>query len=161
VFGEEEISDAQGVLTNWERLKAEERAESGKSDASALDGVALALPALSQAMEYLNRAARVGFDWPDVSGPLEKLVEELTEFAGASGASEREDEFGDVLFVVVNIADHLGINAEQALRVANQKFRRRFGQLEAIARDEGVDLKALDLPGLDSLWERAKAEETR
>ena len=103
----------------------------------------------------------MGFDWPDVEGPLEKLTEELGELARATDAAEREDEFGDVLFVVTNIADHLGIDAEQALRGANAKFRARFGIVERLAREAGTDLRSLDLAGLDALWDRAKEELAR
>ncbi|MEX1103104.1 MAG: MazG nucleotide pyrophosphohydrolase domain-containing protein, partial [Dehalococcoidia bacterium] len=124
-------------------------------------GVPATLPALAASQSIQGRARRIGFDWPDVDGPLEKLLEELQEFAHAEGPAEREDEFGDILFVVVNIADHLGIDAEQALRLANAKFRRRFGALEQIAREEAVDLRDLDLAGLDALWDRAKAQERR
>jgi uncharacterized protein YabN with tetrapyrrole methylase and pyrophosphatase domain len=99
----------------------------------------------------------VGFDWPDVAGPLEKLREEIAELAAARNAAERADELGDVLFVLVNIADHLGIDAEQALRGANEKFRNRFGQVERLSRERGTDLKDLDLAGLDALWDEAKA----
>ena len=110
----------------------------------------------SQTMQ--SRARGVGFDWPDIEGPLEKLAEELGEFARAKTDAEREDEFGDIIFVVANIADHLGIDAEQALRLANRKFRRRFMKLEELAKNERIDLKAADLDGLNRLWDAAKAD---
>jgi tetrapyrrole methylase family protein/MazG family protein len=153
VFGEGTASTADEVYQNWEALKKQE-----KPRQSILDGVPATLPALAASQAIQGRARRVGFDWPDVDGPLEKLREEIAEFAQAETASEREDEFGDILFVAVNIADHLGIDAEQALRGANQKFRSRFGAVERMAIERGLDLKALDLAGLDALWDEAKKE---
>jgi len=153
VFGEGTASTADEVYQNWEALKKQE-----KPRQSILDGVPGTLPALAASQAIQGRARRVGFDWPDVDGPLEKLREEITEFAQAETAIDREDEFGDILFVAVNIADHLGIDAEQALRGANQKFRSRFGAVERMAEERGLDLKALDLAGLDALWDEAKRE---
>ena len=154
VFGEATAANAEEVYKNWEALKQQE-----KPRASILDGVPRSLPALAASQSIQGRARRIGFDWPDIEGPLDKLREEIDEFARADGAAEREDEFGDVLFVIANIAQRLGIEAEQALRHANEKFRRRFGQVEAFAAAEGVDLHDLDLAGLDALWDRAKATE--
>jgi tetrapyrrole methylase family protein/MazG family protein len=156
VFGEGTAATAEEVYQNWEALKQQE-----KPRQSILDGVPTTLPALAASQSIQGRARRIGFDWPDVDGPLEKLREELDELARASDASEREDEFGDILFVAVNIADHLGIDAEQALRRANLKFRQRFGEVERLAVERGVDLKDLDLAGLDALWDEAKAAEHR
>ncbi len=155
VFGDTAAATAEQVYQNWEALKQQEKPRD-----SILEGVPVTLPALAASQSIQGRARRIGFDWPDIEGPLNKLVEEVREFAHAEKPVEREDEFGDILFVVVNVADHLGIDAEQALRAANAKFRRRFGRLEQIARDEGVDLRELDLAGLDRLWDRAKAQET-
>jgi tetrapyrrole methylase family protein/MazG family protein len=154
VFGEATAADAEEVYQNWEALKQQE-----KPRTSILDGVPRSLPALAASQSIQGRARRIGFDWPDIEGPLEKLREEIDEFAHAEGAADREDEFGDVLFVIANIAQRLGIEAEQALRHANEKFRRRFGQVEAFAAAENVDLHDLDLAGLDALWDRAKATE--
>ena len=154
VFGETTAASAEEVYKNWEALKQQE-----KPRTSILDGVPRSLPALAASQSIQGRARRIGFDWPDIEGPLDKLREEIDEFARAEGAAEREDEFGDVLFVIANIAQRLGIEAEQALRHANDKFRRRFGQVEAFAAAEGVDLHDLDLTGLDALWDRAKAIE--
>ena len=153
VFGDVAADSAEQVYQNWEKLKQQE-----KPRESILEGVPATLPALAASQSIQGRARRVGFDWPDIEGPLEKLSEELGELARASNASEREDEFGDVLFVVTNIADHLGIDAEQALRGANAKFRKRFGIVERLAREDGTDLKELDLAALDALWDRAKQE---
>lgn len=156
VFGDATAASADEVYQNWEQLKKAE-----KTRESILDGVPSTLPALAASQSIQGRARRVGFDWPDIDGPLEKLREEITEFAHATSPADRADEFGDILFVLVNIADHLGIEAEQALRGANAKFRRRFGQVERLAAERGLDLKDLDLPGLDALWDEAKAGESR
>jgi len=153
VFGETEARTSEEVYRNWEALKQAEKPQS-----SILEGIPASLPSLAASQSIQGRARRIGFDWPDIEGPLEKLVEEVGEFARAQNAGEREDEFGDVLFVIANIAQRLGIDAEQALRGANDKFRRRFGRLEVIASGEGLDLHAMDLPSLDALWDRAKAE---
>ena len=153
VFGDTAAASAEQVYQNWEKLKQQEKPRD-----SILEGVPVTLPALAASQSIQGRARRVGFDWPDVEGPLEKLREELGELARAADAAEREDEFGDVLFVMTNIADHLGIDAEQALRGANAKFRARFGIVERLAREAGSDLRSLDLAGLDALWDRAKEE---
>jgi tetrapyrrole methylase family protein/MazG family protein len=152
VFGEVEIRDAEGVLVNWERLKAAERAENGKADSSALDGVALTLPALSQAMEYLKRAARVGFDWPDVQGAITKLEEELAEVYQAETLAERNLEIGDLLFTVANLARWYEVDPESALREANQRFRKRFAFLERTAQEQGRSLSDLSLEEMLDLW---------
>jgi len=154
VFGDTSAATAEEVYQNWEALKQQE-----KPRQSILEGVPSTLPALAASQTIQGRARRVGFDWPDVEGPLEKLREEIGELARAGAAAEREDEFGDILFVAVNIADHLGIDAEQALRGANQKFRRRFGAVERMANERGIDLRSLDLAGLDALWDEAKGED--
>lgn len=156
VFSDGTASTASEVEEKWEELKKVEKARD-----SVLDGVPLNLPALAASQSIQGRARKVGFDWPDIEGPLEKLREELGEFARANDAAEREDEFGDIVFVLVNIADHLGIDAEQALRGANAKFRRRFGLVEHLAAGRGLDMKQLSLAELDVLWDEAKASETR
>lgn len=156
VFGEGTAATAEEVYQNWEALKQQE-----KPRQSILDGVPATLPALAASQSIQGRARRIGFDWPTIEGPLEKLREEIDELARTNGTTEREDEFGDILFVAVNIADHLGIDAEQALRGANQKFRRRFAEVERLATERGIDLKDLDLAGLDALWDEAKAAEQR
>jgi tetrapyrrole methylase family protein/MazG family protein len=154
VFGEATAKTAEEVWQSWETLKKAE-----KPRTSILEGVPPSLPALAASQSIQGRARRVGFDWPDIEGPLEKLIEEVHEFAHAKDEGDREDEFGDILFVLANIAQRLGVDAEQALRRANAKFRRRFGAVEEIARNRNVDLKDLDLDGLDALWDEAKAAE--
>ncbi len=154
VFGDASAKSAEEVWRSWDALKKAE-----KPEASVLGGVPATLPALAASQAIQGRARRIGFDWPDVEGPLEKLAEEIREFADAEGPADREDEFGDILFVLANIAQRLGVDAEQALRRANEKFRRRFGVVEELAAARGLDLNALDLAGLDSLWNEAKAAE--
>ena len=126
---------------------------------SALARVSSALPALARAQELQSRAAEVGFDWPTTQGILAKISEEIGELEAAVDAAEREDELGDVLFSLVNLARHLGVSAEQALESSNRKFTRRFQAIEAACRDRGVQPKDLSLEELDDLWEQAKRAE--
>ena len=136
----------------WEALKAEER--SGSEDRSALAGVALALPALKRAEKVQRRAARTGFDWPDLSGPRAKIDEELAEIEAAANDEERSAELGDLLFSVVNYARHLDIDPEAALRGAVARFERRFRKLEEIAHKP---LSDMNIDDLELLWQQAKA----
>lgn len=135
----------------WESLKAAER--SGSEDRSALAGVALALPALLRAEKLQKRAARTGFDWPDAEGPAAKVEEELTEVRMATTADDRVDEIGDLLFAVVNLARYLRIDPESALRQANNKFEKRFRQMESVS---GEGFPALSLDEKEKLWIMAK-----
>jgi nucleoside triphosphate diphosphatase len=135
----------------WEQIKAEERA--GSEDQSALADVALALPALERAAKLQKRAARTGFDWPDASGPRSKILEELDELGGAGTADEREEELGDLLFAVVNLARFLKIEPEQALRKANKKFERRFRFIE-----KAPGFSKLSLDEKEALWTTAKRQ---
>ena len=151
VFGDLTVSGAEEVYQNWDALKQREKARD-----SVLEGVPETLPALAAAQSMQGRARRTGFDWPTMDGPLEKLNQELREFAEAKTASDQEDEFGDILFVVTLIAERLGIDAEQALRRANTKFRSRFGRLEGFVREAGLDLKGVSPAERLALWERAK-----
>ncbi len=132
---------------DWETLKAAERAD----DLSALDGVALALPALMRAEKLQKRAARTGFDWPDPTGPRAKIDEELAEIEGATSPEDRIEEVGDLLFSVVNYARHLGVDPEVALRVANAKFEGRFRAIETAPGFVDLPLDAKEL-----LWRQAK-----
>ncbi|MCC2976047.1 nucleoside triphosphate pyrophosphohydrolase [Sphingomonas sp. PL-96] len=138
----------------WETIKAAERSAKPEHD-GALAGVALSLPALSRAEKLQKRAARVGFDWPDPSGPRAKIDEELLEIESASDA-ERAEEVGDLLFAVVNWARHLGVDPEAALRAANVKFERRFAAMEASA---GEQFAGMSLDEKEALWGSAKAAE--
>ncbi|WP_230480935.1 nucleoside triphosphate pyrophosphohydrolase [Sphingomonas sp. Leaf21] len=141
---------AEGGHHLWEQIKAEER--QAKAADGTLDGVALGLPALLRAEKLQNRAARVGFDWPDTAGPRAKIDEELAEIADATPET-LEEEFGDLLFAVVNFARHHGIDAERALRNGNRKFERRFRAMEQQAGDA---FAALDLAAKEDLWQAVK-----
>lgn len=156
VFGESAVQGVKGVLQNWERLKEKERAEKGKQQASLLDGVNVALPALLQAEAYQKRAARVGFDWPDIQGVLDKLEEELREVHQATDGPERASEIGDLLFAVVNLARWYKVDPESALRECNARFRQRFGHIEAAARSRGKSVADLSLDEMEVLWQEAK-----
>jgi ATP diphosphatase len=153
IFGSED-----GVMdpARWEDLKAAERAESGST--SAMDGVAKALPALMRSEKLQKRAARVGFEWHDLAGPRNKLLEELDELEAASD-EERLVEAGDVLFVAVNIIRRYGIDAEEALKAANSKFERRFRAMEVLAQSDGNDFAALSLEEQEEYWQRVKLDE--
>ena len=155
IFGEA-IDDGQGQTRRWESLKAAERAAKGAT--SALDGVAQALPALMRAEKLQKRAARVGFDWPDPTGPAEKLCEEMAELAEADEAS-RKEEAGDLLFAAVNLVRAHGIAAEDALCAANAKFEARFRAMENLAATRGLDFASLSLDELETLWQAVKVSE--
>ena len=156
VFADVQLQDVQGVLKNWERLKAEERAANGKTEAGLLDSVALALPALVQAEQYQQRVARVGFDWPDLQGVLDKLEEELREVHQAEDGEERAAEVGDLLFAVVNLARWYKVDSESALREANARFRKRFSYIEKAARQQGRAVSDLSPDEMEALWQEAK-----
>jgi tetrapyrrole methylase family protein/MazG family protein len=159
VFGDASVRDAEEVKVNWQRIKQDERAGEAADLRSILSGVSLSMPALAYSQAVQERAAQVGFDWPRMDGVLDKLVEELGELRAATDESQREEEFGDLLFVVTNVARWLKIDAEAALRAANRKFRRRFSAVEELAHARGVDLATLGLEGLDRLWNEVKAAE--
>ncbi|MDB2407070.1 nucleoside triphosphate pyrophosphohydrolase [Jannaschia sp.] len=147
---------AEQQVQDWEAAKARER--SGR----VLDGVALSLPALLRAVKLQNRAARVGFDWPETGMVLDKLREEAAELVEARdhlSAEEMAEEMGDMLFVMANLARHLGIEPEGALRAANAKFERRFGAIENALADDGRSPADSDLGEMDALWDAAKAAE--
>jgi len=163
VFGAASVDSAAAQTEAWERIKAEER--TGRGPAGVLDDVPIGLPALTRASKLGRRASRVGFDWPDAAGPRRKVDEELAELdAAVAGAEEREAveaEFGDLLFAIVNYARHLGIDPESALRRGNEKFIRRFRQVEAHAAGSGVALEEAGIDQLDRWWEDAKRWERR
>lgn len=159
VFGEVDAKDTETVLRNWERIK---QGEHKAPKASALDGVPEALPALLKAQRTQHKAAKVGFDWQDAEGPEAKIVEELAELKAAVAAGQPEavaDEYGDVLFSMVNLARHIGVDAESALRAATAKFAKRFRAVEARVKAAGKDMKAMSLSELDAVWDAVKAEE--
>lgn len=162
VFGAAVVESAAAQRRAWEEVKAAERA--GKAaDPSVLADLPLALPALSRAEKLQSRAARIGFDWPEPAPILAKIEEELAEvrdsLAAGRGKAELEEEIGDLLFAVVNLARRLEVDAEAALRAANAKFERRFREVEARARAAGGDPARLDLAALDALWEEVKRQE--
>lgn len=157
VFGDVKVSGAAEVTVNWEEIKREERNHADHR--SMLDGVPKTLPALSQAQDYQNRVARVGFDWPDIEGVRRKIAEELRELEQAQTPEEREGEMGDLLFAAVNLARWLGIDAESALRRANARFARRFAEMERRCAEAGRSLADLTPEEQDALWEAAKADE--
>jgi tetrapyrrole methylase family protein/MazG family protein len=169
VFGDAEVRTASDVNRQWERIKADERAGAAEAEADgaepaaepkgALDGVSRILPALAASQEMQERAANIGYEWPSIEGVLDKVTEELGELASASTDAERAEEYGDLLFVLVNVARWKGIEAEGALRAANDKFRRRFRSVERQAARRGVALRDLDFEALDALWDAAKLEE--
>ena len=152
VFGAGVEGDGTAAGLGWEQIKAAERAE--RRETGALAGVALGLPALMRAEKLQKRAARVGFDWPDAEGPRVKVAEEIAELAAAPDDAARVEEFGDLLFAMVNWARHLNIDAELALRAANSKFERRFAAMEAAAGDA---FAASSLDDKEALWQAAKA----
>jgi len=162
VFSDAQVRTSSDVNRQWERIKADERA--GAEDAEtaprgALDGVSRVLPALAASQEMQERAANIGYEWPSVEGVLDKVVEELAEIREATTDAERAEEYGDLLFVLVNVARWHGIEAEAALRAANDKFRRRFATVERLAASRQVALRDLSFAELDVLWDAAKAEE--
>ena len=170
VFGDASVDDAQAQTVAWEETKRREREASGHADTSALAGIARGLPEWQRAVKLQKRAARVGFDWPDVTPVFAKLHEEIdevrAEFAAldanpddAAARDRLEDEIGDVLFVCANLARHAQVDVGAAMRRANLKFERRFRAMEALAQADGTSLAGLPLEAQDRLWDRAKAAE--
>jgi MazG family protein len=161
VFGGAAAETAGEVKQRWDEIKAAEKASKGESAGDLLSGVPRALPALVEAQKIGSKVANVGFDWPDVSGVLEKLHEELDEVDQARRLGEAhkvEEEIGDLLFVVVNLARKLDVDAEQALRKANGKFRRRFHYVEKALAEEGRALQSASLEEMEAKWLAAKAK---
>ena len=165
VFGEEQVADAAAQTEAWERHKAAERAAKAAREArvvSVLDGVSTALPALTRAPKLQRRAARVGFDWPEAVDVLDKIEEEIGELRDELRAGDMErarEEVGDLLFAVTNLARHVSIDPESALRHTNAKFERRFRGVEAKLAERGVTPREASLDEMDALWEAVKSEE--
>lgn len=159
VFGDQAADSTAERERIWEQAKALERSRRGGDDRSALAGVTLGLPALLRAQKLQRRSARIGFDWPDPAGPRAKVDEELAELAEAPDAGAREAEVGDLLFAVVNLARHLDVDAETALRRSNDRFERRFRAVEASLAAAGEDPGTVGLDRLDEHWRAAKAAE--
>jgi tetrapyrrole methylase family protein/MazG family protein len=158
VFGDLKLDGVEGVLANWEKLKERERSEK-KEERGLLDGIPMALPALSQAQEYQDRVARVGFDWPEVEGVLDKVKEEIEEIKNAETNFELASEIGDLFFALVNVARWKHIDAESSLRATNMKFKKRFAFVEQGAKKQTRELSALSLDEMESLWQEAKRRE--
>ena len=176
VFGDEKVGTSADAMASWARIKADEKAERaaergptlGSAPASILADVPAALPALTRAIKLQNKAAAVGFDWPSLTPVFDKMREELAELeeitltAAHSGQRDQarvEEEFGDLLFVMANVARHLELDPEAALRGANAKFTRRFGEVEAKLAAAGKTPAQSDLAEMDAFWDEAKREE--
>ncbi|WP_081275016.1 nucleoside triphosphate pyrophosphohydrolase [Xanthomonas graminis] len=166
VFGDSQVADAEQQTLNWEQIKRNERAAAGKTDDSALAGIARGLPEWQRAVKLQARAARVGFDWPQPEPVLDKVQEELEEVRAefARGAvqdnqARLQDEIGDLLFVCANLARHARVDVGAALRHANQKFERRFRAMEQLAQHDGGALDGLSLQQQEAYWQRAKRQE--
>ncbi len=160
VFGDEKIKTAAAQTENWEKLKEQERKK--KSGDGVLADVPVALPALMRAQKLQSRAARVGFDWPDVTGVLDKIKEEIGECEEAIAAKDKAhiaEEIGDLLFAVVNLARFMEGDAETSLRNANEKFSRRFGEVEQALKKQGRSMKDATLDEMEVLWQEAKEQE--
>jgi MazG family protein len=171
VFGNESASTPEEVIKNWEAIKAQEKAEKLKNGTperrSLLEGIPSKLPAIHEAHQIASRAARVGFDWPDIDGVFEKLQEEVVELKEVISSGENEtqrerleDEIGDMLFVIVNIARHLKIDSESALKRANRKFKARFRYMENEIARQGKTLEQTSLQEMEGLWQKAKLVST-
>ena len=152
IFGSVEVKDAEEVAHNWEALKKEERG----ADTSILASVPKEMPALGYSQAIQRRVAEVGFDWEDIEGVIDKLAEEVSEFKQADAEESKAQEFGDILFTLVNIARRLGVDSEAALREANKKFYQRFTCMEELCRQRGVNIGDLSFAEQNALWEEAK-----
>ena len=169
IFGTAQADDTATVLRNWEAIKREEKRASGiaEESESLLDGVSMKAPALMEAHQLATKAARVGFDWENADDVFAKVREEVDELEAAIKAQREQatetdevrDELGDLFFALANVARHLKVEPEAALKSANRKFRRRFRHIEESLRAEGRDLSAASLDEMEELWQRAKAEE--
>lgn len=157
VFGDVSVANSRDVLVNWETIKKAEK--EGEEKKGMFSGIPSHMPALQAAQEVQGRAARVGFDWKEIRGVLEKVSEEVEELSAAEGAADVQAEMGDILFALVNAARHMGVNAEMALREANRKFVSRFTRAEEMAQEQGLNFAALTLEEQDGFWNHAKAEE--
>ncbi|MFB0559470.1 MAG: nucleoside triphosphate pyrophosphohydrolase [Dehalococcoidales bacterium] len=152
IFGSKKVKDAEEVALNWQVLKQEEE----QSGTSMLASVPKQLPALGYSQEIQHRVAQVGFDWEDIDGVVDKLTEEIREFKQAGSQQQREQEFGDLLFTLANIARRLGVDLEAALRQANRRFYRRFTYMEELCRQRGLNFAELSFDEQNVLWEEAK-----
>ena len=169
VFGDAKVDNAAGVSRQWDKIKSSEKNNLKTAGGSVMDKVSKSMPPLARAQDIIRRAARVGFDWDAREPVFEKAQEEFTEFrAEMQGISEKnsnidrlEDEFGDIMFSLVNVARHCGFNADIALRRANEKFASRFREVERLAAERGAAVSEVGLEGLQQLWKEAKASAKR
>jgi MazG family protein len=152
VFGDTKLATSDAVLKQWDAIKRREKTDRE----SALDGVPRGLPGLAKAQKMQSKAARVGFDWPDAGGPLEKVKEEITELEQAESGEKLAEEIGDLLFSVVNFARKSKLDAEELLQAANRKFSDRFRKMEALAASRGLKFSSLTLSEMDQLWNEVK-----
>jgi ATP diphosphatase len=163
VFGQEQIPDAKAQSLAWEAHKAQEREAKGEGESGTLDGIAGSLPALVRAIKLQKRAARVGFDWPDITPVFDKVREELDEVEQEVHLEDNqdriEDEIGDLIFACTNLGRLANINPETALRRSNRKFETRFAAMEKVAKERAMDLNKLDLETWDQLWTQVKENE--
>ena len=155
IFGSRKVKNVEEVVADWEALKKEER----EADSSMLDGVSRQMPALGYSYEVQKRVARVGFDWEDIDGVMDKLVEEVDELKQADSQEQIMHEFGDLFFTLVNVARRRGVDSEAALRETNRRFRRRFSYMEELCRQRGLNVGELSLSEQNALWEEAKKKE--
>jgi MazG family protein len=158
VFGTSSAESAEQALQNWESMKDRQKALKKGAERSILDGVPLQLPALQQALMISAKAVRVGFEWDTEEDVWKKLDEEIREFKEAETEEDREEELGDILFTIVNVARKKKINPEDALRAANEKFRQRFGKLEKRVYSQNKQLQDLTLSEMDAIWDEIKKE---
>lgn len=163
VFGDVAVSGVREVMVNWDAIKKEEKAKNNRDEAtaenpaeSALDGLPRGLPALAEALAISRRAVRVGFEWPDIEGVLDKLIEEAREITEATDPAHLEAEIGDLLFSAVNLARWRNVDPESALRATNARFARRFRKIETLAAARGKSLSEMSIEEMDALWEQAK-----
>jgi MazG family protein len=152
VFGGTKLATSDAVLTQWDAIKRREKAERE----SALDGIPRGLPALAKAQKTQSKAGRVGFDWPDATGSLEKIKEEIKELEQATNGDQLAEEIGDLLFAVVNFARKSKLDAEDLMQGATRKFADRFRKMEALASSRGLKFSALTLAEMDQLWDEVK-----
>ena len=155
VFADGHAEDAREVERNWEQIKEQERKAKGESK-SPVEGIPKDLPALAYAQLMQDRVGKAGFEWDDVSGVLDKIVEEVAEFKSAATQAEKVHELGDLLFSMVNLTRWAGAHAEDVLRQANQRFGQRYLKMESIAAEQGLDFTALPLDRKEELWQEAK-----
>ncbi|MDC7220926.1 MAG: nucleoside triphosphate pyrophosphohydrolase [Spirochaetales bacterium] len=162
VFSDEKVSGTKEVLKNWEAIKKKEKAK--KDHTSVLDGIPLSLPGLYRAAKIQKKASRAGFDWPDTEGPIQKIREEIEEFSHEVERNDREamiEEFGDILFSLVNLSRKLDFDAEDSLRMSTGKFEKRFREIENMVNEGEKEMHDYSLEELDALWDKVKEKEKR